>query len=137
MQYEQGNDTWKKLQALFMQLRKCCNHPYLFPGAEPDFDGSQTGKQPCHYMRKRHFLDCSQYNFLHDTASPARALCQLVWLVVPSVRRGPWCPTERLARPDLRRSVHQTKLPVCQQCAMCMLFTSAWSACHELSASNL
>lgn len=46
MQCEQGNDAWKKLQALFMQLRKCCNHPYLFPGAEPDFDGSQTGEHP-------------------------------------------------------------------------------------------
>ena len=22
-----------------MQLRKCCNHPYLFDGAEPTFDG--------------------------------------------------------------------------------------------------
>jgi hypothetical protein len=25
-----------------MQLRKCCNHPYLFPGAEPDFDGTTS-----------------------------------------------------------------------------------------------
>lgn len=25
---------WKKLQMLLMQLRKCCNHPFLFPGAE-------------------------------------------------------------------------------------------------------
>ena len=30
-----------------MQLRKCCNHPYLFPGAEPDFDGVHTGALPC------------------------------------------------------------------------------------------
>lgn len=22
-----------------MELRKCCNHPYLFDGAEPEFDG--------------------------------------------------------------------------------------------------
>ena len=29
-----------------MQLRKCCNHPYLFPGAEPDFDGVHTGPPP-------------------------------------------------------------------------------------------
>jgi SWI/SNF-related matrix-associated actin-dependent regulator of chromatin subfamily A member 5 len=43
VQYEKDNDTWKKLQSLFMQLRKCCNHPYLFPGAEPDFDGFSTG----------------------------------------------------------------------------------------------
>ena len=27
---------WKKLQSLLMQLRKCCNHPYLFEGADPD-----------------------------------------------------------------------------------------------------
>lgn len=25
---------WKKLQSLFMQLRKVCNHPYLFPEAD-------------------------------------------------------------------------------------------------------
>mmetsp|Transcript_12809 Transcript_12809/g.21980 ORF Transcript_12809/g.21980 Transcript_12809/m.21980 type:complete len:1939 (+) Transcript_12809:3717-9533(+) len=30
---------WKKLQSLMMQLRKCCNHPYLFPNAEPNFTG--------------------------------------------------------------------------------------------------
>jgi SWI/SNF-related matrix-associated actin-dependent regulator of chromatin subfamily A member 5 len=27
---------WKRLQSLMMQLRKCCNHPYLFPGADPN-----------------------------------------------------------------------------------------------------
>ena len=26
---------WKRLQSLLMQLRKCCNHPFLFPSAEP------------------------------------------------------------------------------------------------------
>lgn len=26
---------WKKLSSLLMQLRKCCNHPYLFPDVEP------------------------------------------------------------------------------------------------------
>ncbi|KAK3256785.1 hypothetical protein CYMTET_34099, partial [Cymbomonas tetramitiformis] len=31
---------WKKLQSLFMQLRKCCNHPYLFPDAEPHVDAT-------------------------------------------------------------------------------------------------
>ena len=25
---------WRKLQSLMVQLRKCCNHPFLFPGAE-------------------------------------------------------------------------------------------------------
>ena len=24
---------------VIMQLRKCCNHPYMFEGAEPQFDG--------------------------------------------------------------------------------------------------
>ena len=42
-QYERDNDSWRKMQHLVMQLRKCCNHPYLFPGAEPDFDGHSTG----------------------------------------------------------------------------------------------
>jgi len=27
---------WKKLQSLFMQLRKVCNHPFLFDEADPD-----------------------------------------------------------------------------------------------------
>lgn len=27
---------WSKLQSLLAQLRKACNHPYLFPGAETD-----------------------------------------------------------------------------------------------------
>ncbi|MCJ1314142.1 hypothetical protein MMC25_007822 [Agyrium rufum] len=34
---EAGTGTaWKKLMNLLMQLRKCCNHPYLLPNAEPD-----------------------------------------------------------------------------------------------------
>jgi len=32
-----GTD-WKKLASLLMQLRKCCNHPFLFPGVEPSAD---------------------------------------------------------------------------------------------------
>lgn len=35
---------WRRLRALWMQLRKCCNHPYLFKDAEPDFDGETTGE---------------------------------------------------------------------------------------------
>lgn len=46
LQYEKDNNAWKKLQMLIMQLRKCCNHPYLFPGAEPMFDGTTTGEDP-------------------------------------------------------------------------------------------
>uniref|UniRef100_A0A7S2WMT9 Uncharacterized protein n=1 Tax=Mucochytrium quahogii TaxID=96639 RepID=A0A7S2WMT9_9STRA len=37
---ESAVSDWKKLQSLMMQLRKCCNHPYLFPNAEPAFDGT-------------------------------------------------------------------------------------------------
>eukprot|EP00611_Tribonema_gayanum_P023708 TRINITY_DN5050_c0_g1_i1.p1 TRINITY_DN5050_c0_g1~~TRINITY_DN5050_c0_g1_i1.p1 ORF type:complete len:1003 (+),score=418.58 TRINITY_DN5050_c0_g1_i1:2044-5052(+) len=37
-----GND-WKRLQSLMMQLRKCCNHPYLFPGADPDPEAIDEG----------------------------------------------------------------------------------------------
>jgi hypothetical protein len=42
-QHEKDNGEWRKLQMLIVQLRKCCNHPYLFPGAEPFFDGVNTG----------------------------------------------------------------------------------------------
>ena len=45
-QQDKENNAWKKLQMLVMQLRKCCNHPYLFPGAEPGFDGVSTGGSP-------------------------------------------------------------------------------------------
>ena len=30
-----GGTDWKRLSSLLMQLRKCCNHPFLFPGVEP------------------------------------------------------------------------------------------------------
>ena len=43
MQHDEESNDWKKLQSLLMQLRKCINHPYKFPGAEPDFDGN-TGE---------------------------------------------------------------------------------------------
>ncbi len=36
---------------LIMQLRKCCNHPYLFPGAEPFFDGTTTGEGQWIFLR--------------------------------------------------------------------------------------
>ena len=32
----QKSTAWKKLMNLLMQLRKCCNHPYILPHAEPD-----------------------------------------------------------------------------------------------------
>ncbi|KAI9789843.1 MAG: hypothetical protein M1816_005760 [Peltula sp. TS41687] len=30
------SSAWRKLMNLMMQLRKCCNHPYLLPNSEPD-----------------------------------------------------------------------------------------------------
>jgi SWI/SNF-related matrix-associated actin-dependent regulator of chromatin subfamily A member 5 len=40
-----GEETseWKRLQSLMMQLRKCCDHPYLFPGADPSPDSIDEG----------------------------------------------------------------------------------------------
>ncbi|KAL8782656.1 MAG: hypothetical protein Q9213_005195 [Squamulea squamosa] len=36
-QHDQSNKSaWKKLMNLLMQLRKCCNHPYQLPHAEPN-----------------------------------------------------------------------------------------------------
>lgn len=32
---EKEGNAWKKLMNLLMQLRKCCNHPYLLPNAAP------------------------------------------------------------------------------------------------------
>jgi hypothetical protein len=47
LQHDKDSQAWKKLQMLVMQLRKCCNHPYLFPDAEPSFDGLTTGATLC------------------------------------------------------------------------------------------
>ncbi|KAK9840665.1 hypothetical protein WJX81_008358 [Elliptochloris bilobata] len=57
VQYERDNDSWRKMQHLVMQLRKCCNHPYLFPGAEPDFDGHSTGEDIVEASGKMGVLD--------------------------------------------------------------------------------
>ena len=35
-QDEGKKSAWRKLMNLLMQLRKCCNHPYLLPHAEPN-----------------------------------------------------------------------------------------------------
>ena len=35
-QDESKKTAWKKLMNLLMQLRKCCNHPYLLPHSTPD-----------------------------------------------------------------------------------------------------
>ena len=35
----EGQGDWRKLQSLLMQLRKCCNHPYLFSGTDVPDEG--------------------------------------------------------------------------------------------------
>ena len=52
VQMAPGENAWKKLQSLLTQLRKVCQHPYLLPGSEPNFDGS-TGAPPCHDQSQR------------------------------------------------------------------------------------
>ena len=39
-----GSSAYKRAMNLLMQLRKCCNHPYMFPDAEPGYDGESTGE---------------------------------------------------------------------------------------------
>mmetsp|Transcript_15446 Transcript_15446/g.43214 ORF Transcript_15446/g.43214 Transcript_15446/m.43214 type:complete len:946 (+) Transcript_15446:412-3249(+) len=55
--HDEESTDWKKLQSLLMQLRKCVNHPYQFPGAEPDFDGASTGEDIVEASGKLTVLD--------------------------------------------------------------------------------
>jgi len=50
-----GND-WRRLQNLVMQLRTCCNHPFLFPGAEPE-DAEVSADDLCAVSGKLKVLD--------------------------------------------------------------------------------
>lgn len=43
-----GGADRSRLLNIVMQLRKCCNHPYLFQGAEPG-PPYTTGGAPRHY----------------------------------------------------------------------------------------
>ncbi|GIL63033.1 hypothetical protein Vafri_17166 [Volvox africanus] len=38
-------DAWKKAMNLLVQLRKVCNHPFMFKDAEPDFDGETVPEE--------------------------------------------------------------------------------------------
>ena len=45
---EDGDDAgatgeWRRMKSLLMQMRKCCNHPYLFPSAEGLAGGDDNG----------------------------------------------------------------------------------------------
>ena len=52
-----GGADRSRLLNIVMQLRKCCNHPYLFQGAEPgppfttgDHLVENSGQQPAHVL---------------------------------------------------------------------------------------
>ena len=51
-----SSNDWRRLQNLVMQLRTCCNHPYAFPGAEPE-DGVRTADELAEASGKLKVLD--------------------------------------------------------------------------------
>ena len=64
-----GKSGKMRLLNILMQLRKCCNHPYLFDGAEPgppfttDYHLVDNAGQTCaHHLRKN---KCCLDSFLH------------------------------------------------------------------------
>ena len=40
-----SSKSYQRVMNLLMQLRKCCNHPFMFPDSEPDYDGQSTGEE--------------------------------------------------------------------------------------------
>ncbi|KAL4421455.1 hypothetical protein ABPG75_010746 [Micractinium tetrahymenae] len=57
VKFDRDCQAYKKLMMLVMQLRKCCNHPFLFPGAEPGFDGETTDESIVQASGKMEVLD--------------------------------------------------------------------------------
>lgn len=45
-----GKTDRMRLLNILMQLRKCCNHPYLFDGAEPGIDIFLFNRQVCLFV---------------------------------------------------------------------------------------
>ena len=50
------------LMNIVMHLRKCCNHPYLFDGAEPTFDGE--------FVLGKHIIENSSKMVILDSLLP-------------------------------------------------------------------
>ncbi|KAI8799742.1 P-loop containing nucleoside triphosphate hydrolase protein [Cladochytrium replicatum] len=48
-------EQWKKLMMTWIQLRKCCDHPYLFPNSEPE--PLETSEHVVYSSSKLCFLD--------------------------------------------------------------------------------
>ncbi len=51
-----SSNEWRRLQNLVMQLRTCCNHPYAFPGAEPE-EGPRSADELAEASGKLKVLD--------------------------------------------------------------------------------
>lgn len=47
--------AWQKLMMLWIQLRKVCDHPYMFPGSEPE--PYENGQHMVYASSKMLFLD--------------------------------------------------------------------------------
>ncbi|KAG1680939.1 hypothetical protein FOA52_009898 [Chlamydomonas sp. UWO 241] len=52
-----SNKSYQRFMNLLMQLRKCCNHPFMFPDSEPDYDGHSTGEEIVEGSGKMQVLD--------------------------------------------------------------------------------
>ncbi|MEW5298327.1 MAG: hypothetical protein WDW36_001466 [Sanguina aurantia] len=57
VKFDADSSAWKKMLNLLMQLRKVCNHPFMFPDAEPDFDGESTNEDIVEASGKMQVLD--------------------------------------------------------------------------------
>jgi SNF2 family DNA or RNA helicase len=57
-----GKSDKMRLLNILMQLRKCCNHPYLFDGAEPGIRSKYVLKISVTLLgyTKQHLLQCTQ-----------------------------------------------------------------------------
>lgn len=66
---DETKSEWKRLQSLLMQLRKTCNHPYLFAGADPNPNAIDDGIVEA--SNKMALLDRYQISFfrLHQSCS--------------------------------------------------------------------
>jgi hypothetical protein len=86
VQHDKDSKAWAKLQSLVMQLRKCCNHPYLFPDAEPSFDGLTTGMA---LLCRSHLHPDYVQTLAHCTSRPTRMQVHM-HVVVSAQATGVW-----------------------------------------------
>lgn len=83
---------WKRLQMLMAQLRKACNHPYLFDGAETTTDEGETDVQEMiQASGKLHVRYVQQLQWPRFPFPPK-----------PDPNPGSWCLTPPRDHPTLR-----------------------------------